>query len=168
MTPDLYWIAGTWKGKLAIAARPRGGDWLDEEATGLRRAGVDVVVSLLESEEAAELGLAREDEAAGSQGIHFISFPIADRGTPASTQNAIALFKEILGALELGKNVAVHCRQGIGRSGLVAASVLVTNGISEERAVEEVSAARGTTVPETAAQRRWIHQFSSERLAEVV
>ena len=58
MNPDLFWIPGPWRGKLAVAARPRGGDWLEDEASGWRQAGLDVVVSLLEKEEAAQLELA--------------------------------------------------------------------------------------------------------------
>ncbi len=27
----LYWVRGPWPGKLALAARPRGGEWLDDE-----------------------------------------------------------------------------------------------------------------------------------------
>jgi len=53
MNPDLFWIPGPWRGRLAVATRPRGGDWLADEAAGWRRAGLDVVVSLLENEEAA-------------------------------------------------------------------------------------------------------------------
>ncbi|MGA2149841.1 MAG: protein-tyrosine phosphatase family protein, partial [Bryobacteraceae bacterium] len=120
MIPDLFWIPGPWTGRLAIVARPRGGDWLDDEASGWRRAGLDVVVSLLEEQEAAQLGLEREDQAAASNDVRFLSFPIADRGAPASTQGAVALLKDMIRALDAGKNVAVHCRQGIGRSGLIA------------------------------------------------
>jgi predicted protein tyrosine phosphatase len=126
MIPDLFWIPGPWSGRLAIAARPRGGEWLDDEANGWRRAGLDVVVSLLEEEEAAQLELALEGQAAAANGVRFVSCPIPDRGVPASTQRAVALLKDIVGALEDSKNVAVHCRQSIGRSGLIAAGALVT------------------------------------------
>jgi protein-tyrosine phosphatase len=112
--------------------------------------------------------LADEDEAAAANRIRFISFPIADRGVPVSTERAVALLKEIVGALDDGKSVAVHCRQGIGRSGLIAAAALVTAGMSADSAIEMVSAARGQTVPETEAQRWWIHHLPSERLAEAV
>jgi hypothetical protein len=79
VTPHLFWIPGPWRGRLAIAARPRGGDWLDETKSW-RQAGLDVVVSLLETEEADQLGLALEGELAISSGLRFISFPIPDRG----------------------------------------------------------------------------------------
>ena len=168
MIPELFWIPGPWSGRLAIAARPRGGDWLDDEAGGWRRAGLDVMVSLLEQEEAAQLDLADEDRAAAAKGVRFVSFPIPDRGVPASTQRTVALLNDIVAALDDGKNVAIHCRQGIGRSGLIAAGALVTAGMGADKAIEAVSAARGQTVPETTAQHRWIHHLPSKRLAEAV
>ncbi|MCC6363579.1 MAG: hypothetical protein IT165_08635 [Bryobacterales bacterium] len=51
----LYWIDGPWRGKLAMAARPRGGDWLDDEMESWRRAGIDTVFSLLTGEEERDL-----------------------------------------------------------------------------------------------------------------
>jgi protein-tyrosine phosphatase len=113
MTPDLFWIPGPWRGQLAIASRPRGGDWLADEADGWRQAGIDVVVSLLEDQEAAQLDLAGEAKAAEAVGARFISFPISDRGVPESEPAAVSLITAISDALEKGKNVAVHCRQGV-------------------------------------------------------
>ncbi len=162
MKPDLFWIPGPWRGRLAVAARPRGGDWLEDEASGWRRAGIDVIVSLLEADEAAQLDLVDEAKAAGANGIRFISFPIPDRGVPASAPAAVSLIAAISDALESGQNVAVHCRQGLGRSGLIAAGVLVSAGIDPERAIEVVSSARGQTVPETPDQRLWVQQLPSE------
>jgi protein-tyrosine phosphatase len=164
MKPELFWISGPWRGKLAIAARPRGGDWLDDEATGWRRAGVDVVVSLLENDEAAQLDLIGECRAAEHNSMTFISFPIPDCGVPASFGDAASLMTRISAQLDAGKNVAVHCRQGVGRSGMIAAGVLVTSGASPEEAMQTVSSARGAEVPETLEQRRWMQQLPS-RLA---
>ena len=142
MISDLYWMPGPWTGRLAIVARPRGGDWLDDEASGWGRAGINVLVSLLEEEEAVELGLTHEAEAAESNRIRFVSFPIPDRGVPSPARSVGALLRDIGRALEDGKNVAVHCRQGIGRSGLIAAAALVTTGMGTERAIEVASGLR--------------------------
>jgi len=161
MKPDLFWIPGPWRGRLAIAARPRGGDWLADEMDGWRRAGVDVVVSLLENEEAAQLELLDERAAVEGSHMRFISFPIPDRGVPASMPQAMSLMAAIAGALELGKNVAGHCRQGIGRSGAIAAGVLTTSGAGFESAFDLISAARGTRVPETWEQRLRVERLSS-------
>lgn len=161
MTPDLFWIPGPWRGRLAIAARPRGGDWLQDEVGGLRRAGIRLVVSLLEKDEAEQLELADEAKAVEANGLGFMSFPIPDRGVPASTAAAVSVISGIAHALEAGKNVAVHCRQGIGRSGLIAAGVLMTSGVSPEQAIQVVSSARGRAVPETSEQLSWAKRLPS-------
>jgi protein-tyrosine phosphatase len=162
MKTDLFWIPGPWRGRLAIASRPRGGDWLDDEASAWRQANIDVVVSLLENEEAGQLDLLDERRAAEDHSISFISFPIPDRGVPASLQESVSLIARIAAQLDAGKNVAVHCRQGIGRSGLIAAGILMTSGASPEHAMQVVGSARGISTPETVEQRRWIQQLSPQ------
>jgi protein-tyrosine phosphatase len=120
------------------------------------------MVSLLEHDEASQLDLLDEPNAAEANGIRFISFPIPDRGVPASVPAARSFIADIARALDQGKNIAVHCRQGIGRSGMIAAGVLVASGINPERAVQVVSTARGLAVPETAEQRSWLEQLASK------
>jgi len=161
MKADLFWISGPWRGRLAIATRPRGGDWLDDEASAWRHADVDVIVSLLEKEEAGQLDLLGERQAAEDHALRFISFPIPDRGVPASLQEAVSLIGRITAQLTAGKNVAVHCRQGIGRSGLIAAGALIAAGTTPDEAMQIVSSARGTAIPETAEQRRWTERLPS-------
>lgn len=41
----LHGVNGPWAGKLALAPRPRGGDWLEDELACWRQEGVDEVVS---------------------------------------------------------------------------------------------------------------------------
>jgi len=76
---ELYWIQAAGPGKLAVLPRPRGGDWLEEEIWSLREAGVDILISMLQRDEEAMLGLEREGELARAQGMEFISHPIPDR-----------------------------------------------------------------------------------------
>ena len=164
MKPKLFGIPGPWRWKLAVASRPRGGDWLEDEVKGWRKAGLDVVISLLEKDEATQFELEHEGDFAEAKGMHFISFPIPHRGVPASTRDALSLFSRIAVALEEGKHVAVHCRQGIGRSGLIATAVLLTSGMSVGDALQVVGSARGEAVPETPAQVQWIRHLPSEEL----
>ncbi len=164
MKPDLFWIPGPWPGSLAVVSRPRGGDWLEDEASAWKRAGIDVVVSLLENGEAAELELTNEQTVVESNRIRFISFPIPDRGIPVSQKDALSLLANITTTLEDGRNVAIHCRQSVGRSGLIAAGLLVIAGVDVDKAVQAVSAARGQKVPETDGQMEWIKHLPSENL----
>jgi protein-tyrosine phosphatase len=159
MKADLFWIPGPWSGRLAIVARPRGGDWLVDEVSSWRTDGVDTVVSLIEDAEAQQLDVVHEPQAAEAYGMRFISFPIPDRGVPASVDAAISLIGRIARHLERGSTVAVHCRQGIGRSGLIAAGVVMTSGVGAQEAIQIVSAARGIGIPETPEQRGWLEQL---------
>ncbi len=103
-----------------------------------------------------------QDEAgeAKKQGMEFTSFPIPDRQIPRSEAKWAEVLEKATRTLSEGKNVVVHCRQGIGRSGLVAACLLVRSGISPGAAVDLASAARGIAVPETLEQRDWIDHYA--------
>jgi len=155
----LYGVDGPWKGQLAIASRPRGGDWLEDDLRALRAAAVDTLVSLLSGPEVAELGLAAEQALAGSQGIEFVSFPIEDRGVPR-TAEAQELLARIADLLAGGKSVAVHCRSGIGRSATVVAAALALAGVPVDIAFQSIEDARGLSVPDTPQQRAWVAEFA--------
>lgn len=161
MAAKVFWVAGPWRGRLGILPRPRGGDWLGDETRAWREAGIDVVVSLLEFEEQAQLVLEGEAAAAAATGIEFRPFPIPDRGVPASRESVADLARGIVDALETGRNVAVHCRQGIGRSALIVAGVLMAAGKDSKSALKTIEESRGVEVPETQEQRQWLKDFAS-------
>lgn len=159
--PDVYWLDGPWAGRLAILARPRGEDWLEDEVEGWKQAGVDVVVSLLTKDEEAELGLKDEGELVQRGGLMFINFPIPDYSVPPSKQATRLLVAELKDRLSRGNKVGIHCRQGIGRSSVVAACVLMTGGGSSGSAFEQIGTARRAKVPDTAEQKDWVTSFAS-------
>jgi protein-tyrosine phosphatase len=147
--------------------RPRGGDWLEEEVRSLQRSGVDVLVSLLTAEEIADLELAQEEAICRSQGIQFRSFPIVDRSVPATKATVKELVSELASNIAVGRNIAIHCRQGIGRSALIAICLLVQKGMDVDLAMQRVSDARGCPVPETNEQKRWIMDYAKEPLVSL-
>lgn len=161
MRTELYWIEGPWRGRLAIMPRPRGGDWLEDEIQSWRRSSVDVVVSLLTSEEQTELNLRDEESLCRANSIEFVSFSIVDRSVPSSAEAFSERVIKLAEQLANGRNVAVHCRQGIGRAALVAIGLLTVSGMEASAAMERVGAARGCSVPETPEQRRWIMDFAN-------
>jgi protein-tyrosine phosphatase len=161
MSTKLYWIAGPWLGKLAIAARPRGGDWLEDEIRGWQNAGINTVLSLLTAGEEKDLDLTTESPVAKREGLKFLSLPIPDRQVPSSPSQVAPVLDELDAELASGKNAVIHCRQGVGRSGMIAACLLVMRGKGPGSAVMELERARGTPVPETAEQRQWIDLYAS-------
>jgi hypothetical protein len=56
-----FWVDTGNHLRLAIVPRPRGGDLLEDEVGHIKRAGADVLVSMLQTDEAAELGLSTEE-----------------------------------------------------------------------------------------------------------
>ena len=160
MSTRLYWLDESWPGKLALSARPRGGDWLHDEIADWKRSGIDVVLSLLEKTEEKEMDLEKEAEAARAQGLEFSPLPIPDRQAPKSEAQLTASLDQITKTLKNGKNVLVHCRQGVGRTGLIATCLLIRKGMSPGAALEKVTAARGVEVPETKEQRDWIDHYA--------
>jgi len=144
--------------------RPRGSDWLDRDVHALRKESVDVLVSLLIPSEAAELQLEQEGDECTKAGVEFESFPIVDRSVPDSAEAFAELAHRLAAKLAIGQNVGVHCRQGIGRSSLLAAATLTAAGIDPSAALRKVSEARGVMVPETAEQRRWFDDFARRYL----
>ena len=115
--------------------RPRGGDWLEDEISSLKQFEVDAVVSLLESHEVNDLDITAEQSLCEAQGIEFLSFPVVDRNIPVSLPEFSRFAEKVASLLSEDKNIVVHCRQGVGRAGLLAACVLILNGISVERSV---------------------------------
>src|SRR5258708_40167646 len=103
MRPEIHWIELSSSGRLAIMARPRAGDWLEDEVAGWRAEGIDTVVSLLQADEAHELGLSLEPDLCKQNTMEFISYPIPDRGVPASRRDTAVLGKAIADWTNEGK-----------------------------------------------------------------
>lgn len=135
---------------------------MDDEVGSWKQAGVDVVVSALTGEEMTELDIEQEPEMCRTHGIEYVSVPIPDRGLPPSLKDIADVVRRMESSLSGGKNVAVHCRMGVGRSALLAAAVLVGAGVPADRAFERIAAARGCPVPDTAEQRAWVARFAAQ------
>jgi hypothetical protein len=155
----IYSIDGPGPGRLAIVPRPRGGEWLEDEACAWQHAGVDLIVSLLTADEVDSFDLTQEGKILQTHGLRFFQFPIVDRSVPSSVSQAMALVEKLEQALAAKQNVAIHCRQSIGRSALIAASVLVLQGVDAVEAFRRIGLARGLPVPETDEQREWVVKF---------
>jgi protein-tyrosine phosphatase len=151
-----FWIDTASPLKLAIVPRPLGAEWLHDDIHQLRNDGIDILVSLLAPEESRELDLEQEKIACSSVGISFVNFPLPDRQVPPS-RSAFVTFAHFLHrrATE-GMRIGVHCRACIGRSSVLLATVMRLEGFTTREAFNRISAARGLSVPDTAAQAKWV------------
>jgi protein-tyrosine phosphatase len=156
MKATIYSIQGAAPNRIAIVARPRGGDWLCEEISALSREGINVLVSMLTEEESNELGLNRESAECEAAAIKFVNFPILDRSVPSDRDRFLCSVEQLVEMVSAGRFLGVHCRAGIGRSAVLAVSVLMRLGWDPQQAFRAIEAARGCSIPDTPAQREWV------------
>ena len=135
---------------------------LDADLERLRHHhGADVLVSLIEDHEYDLLAIPDLRARARDVGLEVRHFPIADESVPPAWQDDAfaALVAGIRRALDDGRRVVVHCRGGVGRSGLVAAAVATTYGDDADAAIARVRRAQRFAV-ETDEQEAYVQRFA--------
>ncbi|HET9222221.1 MAG TPA: hypothetical protein VFO07_06945, partial [Roseiflexaceae bacterium] len=96
-------------------------------------------------------------------GLAFQSFPIPDYSVPWLDADTVAVIDQLAADVQVGQAIALHCRMGIGRSSLIAASILATVGMTTSEAFALISTARGRPVPDTDEQRQWVERLVAAR-----
>ncbi len=141
---DPYAVFGTWDRDLAADLQAIG-DW-----------GASAVVSLMQEHEFKLLGLA-DFEAHVAPRFRWHWLPIPDGGIPdeAFDQQWAGAGPELRERLVAGERLLVHCRAGLGRTGLIASRLLVEFGMTPLQALNAVRRARPGTV-ETMLQEHYV------------
>jgi protein-tyrosine phosphatase len=97
---------------------------------------------------------------AAKLGGRWIEFPIRDRSVPEDLAALLALLDRLIELLQIqGAVLAIHCAAGVGRTGTVAACLLLRLGMPAEAAVEIIEAAGSG--PETARQLALVREIQS-------
>ena len=159
---DILWIKSNPPVELAIVLRPQGDERLKDEMLRIKHAGIQTLVSLLEPNEAENLGLAEEGKLAEEAGLRFLNFPIPDTKVPHDVAHFRSFISGLVERLREGESVGVHCRGCIGRSTITAACVLIHMGIKPMDALVAVEAARGCAVPDNSEQLDWILHYKAK------
>ncbi len=151
---------GMWAGSVQ-------GRWERDLAADMRalveKYETDVLVSLMEKHEyrGYQIPELLEKDSFGS--IEILRFAIKDMGVPreAESERFEAFVQKVVQRLEQGQNVVVHCRGGLGRTGTLAACVLVAlEHHSADEAIDAVRAARKGTV-QTREQEDFVRLFEA-------
>lgn len=120
------------------------------------------IASLVEPEERVSLGLEDLQNTAAAHGIEICEFPMVDRHTPENLPAFKSLSHRLFESFRQGNNVGVHCKSGIGRSGMVIAAILNKLGYSFEEALQKIAEGRGLDAPNTASQLTWLKNHWGE------
>ncbi|MFZ1389535.1 MAG: protein-tyrosine phosphatase family protein [Thiolinea sp.] len=151
MNPSIFKLKDIGAGTLYIMPCPRP-SVLAEDMTFYMDLGVNTMVCLLEKSEMIARGLALEERLCQELDLRFEHFPIPDRSIPSN----VAAFRQLVDRLEAelkqGRQVAIHCYAGIGRTGVLAGSLLIRDGMTPQAAIELMSVTRGHNMPQTQVQ----------------
>jgi ADP-ribosyl-[dinitrogen reductase] hydrolase len=140
-------------GALLLSAHPGAEGDASAAISAYRAAGATLLVSLPPSAELATLGLGEIDLACAAAEIAWAHCPIPDFEAPGPLFHAAwrALRPRLFERLDAGESVVLHCRAGLGRTGTVAALILIERGLSPRDAMGQVRRARPGAI-ETAVQ----------------
>lgn len=151
------WLAGEYPGApVATATR--------ERLAALAELGIDAIVDLtLEGELPSYLD-------ALPDGVRHVRLPIIDHGVPEDPSR----MHEVLGQIERwlgeGRCVYLHCRAGIGRTGMVVGCHLASTGRTGDAALDDLDrlwsksprARSWPSIPETAEQRDYVYHWPAK------
>lgn len=142
------------QGTVMLSRLPgRSGD-LENDLAAMVAAGVGTVISLTEQAEMADLGASALPLAAREAGLNWVHFAVPDFGVPTPDQDWRAVTTAVKQAFAVDKAVLVHCRGGLGRSGMAVLRLMVESGEDPDHALARLRRIRPGAV-ETEAQERW-------------
>jgi len=117
---------------------------LETALTQLKQQGVEAIVTALDTQELASKGVSELGEKAQQLGMQWFQIEIEDDCAPgaefiAKWQQASPALHQVI---DNGGKVAMHCMGGSGRTGLLAAHLLLEKEWQLDDIVREVQALR--------------------------
>ena len=94
--------------------------------------------------------------------IEHVRFPFQDGSAPRDLHSVRALVADLDGRINGGAKIDLHCLAGLGRTGTIAACLLILRGRTFHEAVRAVRTARSQHAIETAVQEAFVRTFASE------
>ncbi|WP_271273147.1 protein-tyrosine phosphatase family protein [Aliamphritea hakodatensis] len=163
MSTRIYPITGVCDDRFFIMPHPQGED-LPAEIQQWQALNINLVVSMLTSEEQDELGLSTEADSVEAAGIRYLNFPVRD-DIPDSDAAALAFVDTLLAMSGTHSRILFHCRGGVGRSSMMLTLLLSRLNISADVAFARITECRGEQVPESVVQRDWVYKLIALHMA---
>ena len=117
---------------------------LVESISTLKRAGADMLITLMFDEEMERNNVSSLSSECEKQGVKWIQLPIIDDEAPNKLFEPLwdAQKPNILSIIKSKGTIAVHCKGGTDRTGLVIGLILLSLGWPCERVIETVQKIR--------------------------
>ena len=119
--------------------------------------GASTVVSLMEDHEFVDFGVQDLGSLAEDMGLEWHCLPIRDVHAPDERFERLWTYSGhvLRRKLASGERIVLHCRGGYGRTGTIAARLVIESGAGPAEALSRVRAARAGTV-ETGGQKAYV------------
>lgn len=135
---------------------------LDDDLAVIKYWGAALVITLLEDFELGLLGVNNLGQAVAASGMEWRQWPVLDGSALRLRKNQEAdqwtgQVQEFAARLDNGEKIFIHCRGGLGRTGTLAARILIEKGIGAQRAIEIIRTARAGAI-ETREQEQYLLQ----------
>lgn len=110
----------------------------------MKAAGATAVVTLMTGLELSKNQVEGMQEQCLAAGLAWFHLPVEDEGAPSDefAQAWKRASADVHKRLDNNEAVAIHCKGGSGRTGVVAAQILMERGAAMEEAVNQVKALR--------------------------
>ena len=133
---------------------------LKRDLLACQQWGASGILSLNDPDELHGLGLGDLGMQIMDTGIWWRHLPIADMDVPdGSFEDMWSVEgRQLIASLIAGEKIVIHCLAGLGRTGMIAARLLVEMGMAPALAVAEVRKVRPRAI-QTDAQESYVHQF---------
>jgi len=166
-------------GRIGLAICPgkcspgaRAGGWqrdLGQDLDLIRDWPASTVVTLIEEHEFNLFQVRRLPDEVRARGMAWVHLPIIDCSAP--DKRFLEAWREegprLHQRLAAGENVLIHCMGGLGRTGTVAAQLLIETGIDAMEAIRRVRAARPYSI-ESRGQEEYLHRLAEQSSNERV
>nr|WP_221189896.1 tyrosine-protein phosphatase [Azomonas macrocytogenes] len=133
---------------------------LDSALDTLQAAGAEALITLMPQEELNQNQIVDLPERCAHRNLEWFHLPVADEQEPEAAFDAAwaAAWPRIHQLLDEGRSPAIHCKGGSGRTGLIAARILITCGVPPAEAIAQVQALRPRSI-QNSVHMAWIGQF---------
>lgn len=135
---------------------------IDEALADLKAAGADALITVMPDDELADNNASSIERHCHDLGLAWFHLPVADDAAPGEGFESrwAESQAEISRRLGEGQRIAIHCKGGSGRTGLIAASLLISQGLPLEAAIQQIQTLRPKALQHPVHQ-SWIKQFAS-------
>lgn len=146
------------KASIALCACPGLEQPLVTDLEALRDQGARGLVTLVEERELSMLGVHSLRQCVEALGMRWWHLPVRDMQTPDPHFEKLwtNAGRELREMLAHGSSFAVHCRGGLGRTGMIVARLLVELGSEPQAAIERVRRVRPGAI-ETRDQEAFVY-----------